>query len=100
MDFFEAGMLICFGASWPAAVWKTYQTKDVGGKSLLFLSLILIGYICGMINKITNFGYNYVFWLYVLNFMLVFCDFVLYFKYRKPKAAVPASEGDAAEKAA
>lgn len=82
MDFFEAGMLICFGASWPAAVLKTYRTKNVGGKSLLFLSLILIGYICGMINKIMNFGYNYVFWLYVLNFMLVFCDFVLYFRYK------------------
>ncbi len=87
MDFFEAGMLLCFGASWPAAVMKTYRTKNVGGKSLLFLSLILIGYICGMINKILNFGYNYVFWLYVLNFALVFCDFVLYFRYRDGEAA-------------
>lgn len=83
MNIFEAGMLICFGASWPAAVLKTYRTKNVEGKSLLFLSLILIGYICGMINKVLNFGYDFVFWLYVLNFMLVFCDFVLYFKYRK-----------------
>ena len=86
MDIFEAGMLICFGASWPAAVLKTYRTKNVGGKSLF-------GYICGMINKITNFGYNYVFWLYVLNFMLVFCDFVLYFKYRK---RVPDEKNNAA----
>lgn len=86
MDLFEAGMLICFGASWPAAVMKTYRTKNVGGKSLLFLVLILVGYICGMINKITNFGYNYVFWLYVLNFALVFCDFVLYLRYKDGKA--------------
>jgi len=87
MDLFEAGMLICFGASWPAAVMKTYRTKNVGGKSLLFLVLILVGYICGMINKITNFGYNYGFWLYVLNFALVFCDFVLYLRYKDGKAA-------------
>ncbi len=87
MDLFEAGMLLCFGASWPAAVMKTYRTKNVGGKSLLFLVLILVGYICGMINKITNFGYNYVFWLYVLNFALVFCDFVLYLRYKDGKAA-------------
>ena len=87
MDLFEAGMLICFGASWPAAVMKTYRTKNVGGKSLLFLVLILVGYICGMINKITNFGYNYVFWLYVLNFALVFCDFALYLRYKDGKAA-------------
>ena len=83
MNIFEAGMLLCFGASWPAAVLKTYRTKNVEGKSLLFLSLILIGYICGMINKVLNFGYDFVFWLYVLNFLLVFCDFILYFKYKK-----------------
>ena len=87
MDLFEAGMLLCFGASWPAAVMKTDRTKNVGGKSLLFLVLILVGYICGMINKITNFGYNSVFWLYVLNFALVFCDFVLYLRYKDGKAA-------------
>ena len=97
MDIFEAGMLICFGASWPAAVLKTYRTKNVGGKSLLFLALILLGYVCGMINKITNFGYNYVFWLYVLNFSLVFCDFVLYFRYRKKD--VGQAKKDSADKA-
>ena len=88
MNIFEAGMLLCFGASWPAAVLKTYRTKNVEGKSVLFLFLILIGYICGMINKVLNFGYDFVFWLYVLNFALVFCYFVLYFRYKKrpPKA--------------
>ena len=83
MSIFEAGMLLCFGASWPAAVLKTYRTKNVEGKSIVFLSLILIGYLCGMINKVLNFGYDFVFWLYVINFMLVFCDFVLYFRYKK-----------------
>lgn len=82
MSIFEAIMLICFGASWPAAVYKTYKTKNVEGKSLLFLSLILIGYIAGMTHKVLN-SYDFVFWLYVLNFVLVFCDFVLYFKYKK-----------------
>ena len=37
MSIFEAGMLICFGASWPFAVMKTYKTKSVKGKSRLFL---------------------------------------------------------------
>ena len=41
MSFFEAGMLICFGASWPFAVAKTYKSKSVKGKSRLFLSLII-----------------------------------------------------------
>ena len=87
MNIFEAGMLLCFGASWPAAVLKTYRTKNVEGKSKTFLLLILLGYVCGMINKVLYFGYDIVFWLYVINFMLVFCDLVLYFKYKKHPSA-------------
>ena len=83
MSIFEAGMLLCFGASWPAAVLKTYRTKNVEGKSLLFLLLILTGYLCGMINKVVYFGFDPVFWLYVINFMLVFSDLILYFRYKK-----------------
>ena len=63
MSVFEAGMLICFGASWPFAVMKTYKTKSVKGKSRLFLSLIIIGYIFGIINKIMN----------SVDFVLVLC---------------------------
>ena len=65
MSVFEAGMLICFGASWPFAVMKTYKTKSVKGKSRLFLSLIIIGYIFGIINKIIN-SVDFVLWLYVM----------------------------------
>lgn len=81
MSIYEAGMLICFGASWPFAVIKTYRTKNVKGKSLLFLSLIILGYICGMINKILN-SVDIVFWLYVINLLLVSTDFVFYFLYK------------------
>ena len=81
MSFFEAGMLICFGASWPFAVRKTYKTKSVKGKSKLFLSLIILGYIFGMINKILN-SVDIVFWLYVINLLLVSSDFILCLIYR------------------
>ena len=81
MSIFEAGMLICFGASWPFAVLKTYRTKSVKGKSRLFLSLIIIGYIFGMINKILN-SVDIVFWLYVINLLLVSMDFILCLIYR------------------
>ncbi len=81
MSFFEAGMLICFGASWPFAVVKTFRTKAVKGKSRLFLSLIIIGYIFGIINKIIN-SVDFVLWLYVINLLLVSSDFVLCIKYR------------------
>lgn len=81
MSIFEAGMLICFGASWPFAVMKTYRSKSVKGKSRLFLSLIIIGYIFGMINKILN-SVDIVFWLYVINLLLVSMDFYLCLLYR------------------
>lgn len=81
MSVFEAGMLLCFGASWPFAVLKTYRTKVVKGKSRLFLSLVIVGYICGMINKILN-SMDIVFWLYVINLLLVSTDLVLCLKYR------------------
>lgn len=81
MSIFEAIMLICFGASWPFAVFKTYSTKSVKGKSRLFLTLIILGYIAGMVNKILN-SMDIVFWLYVINLLLVCTDFVLCLIYR------------------
>ena len=81
MSFFEAAMLICFGASWPFAVVKTYKSKCVKGKSRLFLTLIIIGYICGIINKIIN-SMDLVFWLYVINLLLVSTDFFFCILYR------------------
>lgn len=81
MSIFEAGMLICFGASWPFAVMKTYRTKNVKGKSRLFLTLIIIGYICGIVNKVIN-TMDIVFWLYVINLILVSADAFLVLVYR------------------
>ena len=80
MSFFEAGMLICFGISWPFAVRKTFKTKSVKGKSKLFLFLIILGYIFGMINKILN-SMDIVFWLYVVNLLLVGTDFIFCIMY-------------------
>ena len=84
MSLYEALMLVCFGASWPFAVLKTYKTKSVKGKSRLFLTLIIIGYIFGIINKILN-SVDFVFWLYVINLLLVGSDLVLCLLYRNRK---------------
>lgn len=81
MSIFEAGMLICFGASWPFAVIKTYKTKNVKSKSRLFLTLIIIGYIFGIINKILN-SVDIVLWLYIINLILVSIDFVFCLMYK------------------
>ena len=87
---FEMIMLICFGASWPFALLKTIRVKNPAGKSLLFMYLILIGYISGILNKIPGIGhYDHVLWLYVLNTLMVFTDLVLtqYYLIRRRREA-------------
>ena len=29
MSIFEAGMMVCFGISWPIAAYKTYKSKKI-----------------------------------------------------------------------
>lgn len=81
MSVLEAGMMLCFGASWPFQVAKTYKTKEVKGKSILFLWLVEIGYILGMLHHILYAPDSVVF-LYLLNFLLVGTDMTLYYRYK------------------
>jgi len=82
VGIFEAVMLVCFGASWPVSIWKTYRVKNPVGKSIGFLVLIIIGYAAGIINKITG-SMDWVLWLYVLNLVMVATDLVLVIWYRR-----------------
>jgi NhaP-type Na+/H+ or K+/H+ antiporter len=82
-QIFEAGMLICFGASWPFAVYKTWKTKSAHGKSMVFLWLVFIGYLSGVASKILG-TMSWVVGLYVLNAAMVFTDIVLCYRYRRP----------------
>jgi hypothetical protein len=75
-------MMICFGLSWPVNIRKSWTTRSAVGKSLSFLLIIEVGYICGMLNKILV-RFDWVFFLYVLNFLMVGTDVVLYFRNRK-----------------
>jgi hypothetical protein len=82
VSVFEIGMLVCFGASWPFALYKTWKTKDSRGKSLRFLSLVFIGYLSGILHKLF-FSRDAVIALYALNGSLVLADLVLCYRYRK-----------------
>lgn len=79
----EIAMIVAFGFSWPNNIITTLRNKSAKGKSLAFLILIDIGYICGILGKI--FSGNivwYVMFFYVLNFIMVSIDMALYFYYR------------------
>jgi hypothetical protein len=80
MSIFEALMLVCFGLSWPLSIARTLRSKSVAGKSPYFIGIVILGYLFGLINKIQNM--DWVFWLYILNIMVVSADLILYFKYR------------------
>lgn len=94
-ELFEIGMILCFGASWPLNVIKSYKTRTTKGKSLPFLLLIFVGYIAGITSKLINAEYManfatkwYVLFFYVLNFVMVGLDLLLYVRnYRLDKAS-------------
>jgi hypothetical protein len=88
-EIFETAMILCFGASWPFNVVKSYKSRTTKGKSLPFLVLILVGYIFGIVSKFINPTYmanigTGIKWLvlasYFFNFTMVAIDFVLYFR--------------------
>ena len=84
MDIFEAIMMVCFGASWPASICKTIKVKNSVGKSIIFLWLVEIGYLSGIIYKISN--PDWVIALYILNALMVGTDLVLTYRYRGMRA--------------
>lgn len=77
---FEAGMLICFGFSWPLNVIKAYKAKTAKGTSLAFILLIITGYIAGISAKFVNHQINYVLVVYFVNLAIVMCNVAVYFR--------------------
>lgn len=76
-------MVIGFGISWPASILKSWRSRTARGKSLLFLCMIFIGYACGILSKLTAERLTYVLFFYILNFIMVGIDLLLYFRNRR-----------------
>ena len=81
-SIYEVIMLVCFGFSWPFAIIKTIRVKNPAGKSYLFMSLVIIGYLCGCIHKLL-YHWDIVFYLYLFNTFLVATDLILCLYYEK-----------------
>ncbi|HEG44581.1 MAG TPA: hypothetical protein ENH94_11085 [Phycisphaerales bacterium] len=77
MSFFEALMLICFGAAWPVSIYRSYKSRVTSGKSIGFLIIIEVGYLSGIAYKVSS-NLDHVVWLYVLNAVMVLVDIGLY----------------------
>jgi hypothetical protein len=81
MSIFEIIMLVCFGSAWPFSIYRSYTSKSVKGKSLVFLIIVLVGYLAGILHKFF-FNYDGVVYLYIVNFTLVAVDTGLYIRNR------------------
>ena len=88
-EFLEICMVVSFGCSWPLNVIKSYKARTTKGKSLAFLILIFVGYICGITSKLLAPSFKwYVLFFYVLNFIMVGADLVIYYRnYQLDKKA-------------
>jgi len=97
-SFAEAAMIACFGASWPFAVRRTWRTKQVAGISPAFLGLIFLGYAAGLAFKLARWtadpGGRWVIALYILNFLLVGTEIVLYLRFRDSGGDSPGGAPD------
>ena len=89
-EILEIIMIVSFGASWPLNLMKSFKARTTKGKSLAFLLLIFFGYIAGITAKLVNVEYManigskwYVLFFYVLNFIMVGADIVMYVRNYK-----------------
>lgn len=88
-EILEIVMVLCFGASWPMNIMRSYRARTAKGKSLAFLILISIGYVAGIFSKFMNETYMnefatkwYVLVFYCINLVMVCIDMALYFRNR------------------
>ena len=83
----ETMMLVIFGCSWPANIYKSITSRTTLGKSLLFEILIVIGYLFGLTAKLIIFNrtgvLQFSFWFYILDILMVCTDMILYFRNLK-----------------
>lgn len=84
MSIFEVLMLVCFGAAWPFSIYKSLKSKSNNGKSIIFLLVVMTGYLSGILHKLF-YSYDPVIFLYALNFIMVGTDAVLWYRNSKRK---------------
>ncbi len=85
-EILEILMVLSFGASWPINARKAYRARTAKGTSILFLCLIIFGYVCGIASKFINIGFSigstkwYVVFFYILNLVVVSVNLGIYFR--------------------
>jgi hypothetical protein len=82
MSPFEIIMLLCFSASWPFSIVRSWRARSAKGKSAIMLMALQLGYVAGILHKIF-YKPDLVIILYILNLLMISADLVLYFRNKK-----------------
>ncbi len=82
MSIFEIVMLICFGAAWPFSIYKSWTARSCAGKSVIFLYIVVVGYVSGLLHKMI-YNFDAVVFLYGLNLTMVLIDIRLFYRNRR-----------------
>ena len=81
--FLEAAMLVCFGFSWPMNVYKNYKAGTAKSMSILFVLIIITGYVSGITAKLWSHTINYVLAVYIINLAIVSVNVFVYIRNRR-----------------
>ena len=89
-QIFEAGMLLCWGISWPIDIFKSLRSRRTEGKSVAFMAVVLVGYCFGLTAKFVKAAQPQgvlepVTALYAFNWLCVAVDIVLYRRFSKAR---------------
>ena len=79
MRVFEMIMLACFGASWPFSIARSWRARTTAGKSVIFLWLVLVGYLAGIAHKVLH-SRDGVIAFYILNALMVAADIAIFYR--------------------
>ena len=89
----EIIMVALFGASWPFNIIRAYKARTTKGTSIWFTLLILVGYVMGIVSKITaavahgagywNFLKIFAFVFYCINLCMLTIALLIYFRNKK-----------------
>jgi len=83
-------MLLCFGFAWPFSIARSWKSRSTGGKSVIFLFIVIAGYVSGAIHKIL-YDLDFVLVLYCVNAALVSIDAALWFRNKRLEARLAKS---------
>lgn len=79
-EVLETLMLVCFGMAWPISISKSLKSKTTKGKSLIFLLIILLGYLCGILKKVVCGEIGMALTFYIINLVMVCIDIGLWIR--------------------